>query len=369
MLSNGKVMKLIERENWFYLQMKAKSCSNYSSAGSHCKIAVGSGISASDNDNGFGIIGGFATNEANESFLITSEHVSLAILRSESKKPLKLQNETVNVTIPSSGAKKLALIQAVQGKLAVNTPLNDKFLECILSHYDSDEWKEMMDCKGRDIRLQDIASYLSDNQVSIRPRRNAIHSCSAARNVKYGDGMISVVGDVAAIPIAASEVQHFDLHSSPVIGKPIKGIYSMDEMYQEWTRGMAKEVNVYKKGANDSSYRMEGLIKRPIHVKKPLDCGDKQPHYHYERSNQHLKEDFSVGSEEKDNFKLLLGQYLVQSSPDFGVDGDSGSMVYAESDSAVFIVGTLVGGFMNDGYFVVSPADVLCDGMKWNCDA
>jgi len=366
-LSNGKALRLVEQENWFYFMMQNSSSSKMSSSGSLCKISVGSGISSPDNDNEYGTIGGFATNEVGETFLITAEHVSLAIQRSESKKPLKLQNMDVEVTIPSRGPRKLALIQAVEGKLATNTPLNAKFLECILTHYHSDVWKDMLNCRSGDILIQDLVTYLNENQVSIHPRRDSIRTCSVARNVKYGEGVISIIGDVAAIPIAASEIEHFDLQSSPVIKKPIKGIYSMDDMYQEWTNGVAGEITVYKRGANDSKTRVEGLIRRPIHIKKPMDYSEKRPVFLCERRSQHLKDDPSLSSEVKDNFKLLLGQYLVQSSPDFGVGGDSGSMVYAESDSAVFIVGTFVGSFNNDGYFVVSPADVLCEGLKWNC--
>lgn len=65
-------------------------------------------------------------------------------------------------------------------------------------------------------------------------------------------------------------------------------------------------------------------------------------------------------------YRILIGQLLIQ-TPDFGVGGDSGACVYAESgDGDVFPVGVFVGKFNDKTKFVVSPAEIMMlKGYEW----
>jgi hypothetical protein len=152
-LSDGRRVRIVEREGWFTPQMTSNSLD--SSTPSPGALKVGGGLSGPDCENDFGSIGGFAEDATGERYFVTCEHVIRGARRAELRKPPLLRSKLTKFILPSGGPRKMALITTASAHNP-DKQLNANFLSCLLSHFDTPQWKQLLRSNGSGDQVSDL---------------------------------------------------------------------------------------------------------------------------------------------------------------------------------------------------------------------
>jgi hypothetical protein len=375
-LSSGRKLKICTREGWFSPQMttdgRGVEDSPLGLPTRTSNLRVGGGMSSPDCENDYGSLGGFATDLEGNNFFVTCEHVIMHCRALEMTKPKFSQSSSTQFVFPSGGPRKFDLIAAAD---AINPEqkLNANFLGCLLTKYETSNWKEILHCDhDRDITLRDVSNYLSENQTFLTVANSDIHLFSSQPcDVPSGDNVpLRISGDLAAVKISSELFNSLTPHSFQIRSKPVIGFVTLKTMFEEWTRG-TQSITVNLSGANDRLEPIEGDIARPVHVKTPYQTSSR---FVFDYTSKSLKQESVAAGEAKP--KVLFGQYLISAPKMFGSGGDSGGMVYANGTDGMFIVGTFVGSLNGLSSFIATPADVLSHSsrgnsspeLQWRCD-
>jgi hypothetical protein len=350
-LSDGRTLKVCEKEGWFCTHMQTSSAGGGGNVEIHQAppdISIGGGMSSPDCENDYGSIGGFAVDKNGDHYVVTCEHVVVEARRREKAQPVFLQSKKTKFVFPSEGPRKFQLISA---SAAINEQmkLNPNFWYCLLNKFDTPAWRVMLGIDSdRDITLRDIKQFLTHDQTHIAVPNTDVYeySCTPCE-LEYGHGIkILAHGDLAAIKLPQDIFNKLDQSSFEIRSKPVIGVVTMRDMFAAWCEG-THSIPVYKAGVNETPTRIQGKILKSGNFKAPINTifVDEYP-------SKTLKEG-------NGDYKILLAQYVVSAPQSFGRGGDSGGVVYCDATDGMHIVGTYVGSFNDSGLFAVAPAEVL----------
>eukprot|EP01035_Chromulina_nebulosa_P023070 gene23070-29892_t len=275
----------------------------------------------------YGTIGGFVYKDNNR-YILTNEH----IVKTLNEKSV-LSNK-LSLISPSFGPR---MNEIIKDQHFNQNPSRDiTFLEVLLDNRSNIKLKRainenfiMSNSQSQviEITLQEIYNYLHDSQIEIIINKDNVLNITKLYDTNLFSENLQISGNISLIAI-----------NSDILTESIKvdRIVTLEDI---WNLG--QQIKVTKKGA--SSGFTVGLISRPAHVKD-----------YFEGFLSEYRGDILKP-------RVLYNQILVaQVDGPFGTFGDSGSLVYIDSEDGIIVIGVFVGKLNeNDNFFVVSPAEIL----------
>lgn len=369
-LRSGKQVKVVIKEGWIEVDQMSKKNSNNKQTSKFqgqpitsaaitnpsprkglVSFSMGDGISLVGLDETYGTIGGFVKKEG-KFYAVTNEHVVAKAMKERDVKSFMKADLTFRS--PSIGAKAMQLKR--DGEIAANTATgggglfsflmkahNNLSLKQILSPHPYTQSQK----KGApshppnpQITLTEVRDFLYSGQNDFSTEYDSIQffNTDLQANITLCSEPITISGDVALIPMPNG------LKEKESSGRTVM-MLTLNDMINSWQKDKGN-LKVYKIGATTGL--TTGEITRPIHINKPIPTTDQLIVKH-------------PTSKILSNRITLLNQIIV-SAFKFGDSGDSGSLVYYDSDpadmtSVIYAVGTFLGKLDKaDHLFIVTPS-------------
>lgn len=317
-------------------------------------IRIGTTFSSTDVENGYGSLGALvtksnnlATSEGKEFFFLTCEHVFSKIetittssRRSTFRAPPMLQ-------FPSIGYRKAQVIQEVMpGKIlsiAHVEEIGKRFVDTLLRSPPHALANLFTDLQGLQAFIHNQMNVQYDEMVKLDTTIT-----KSINGLKGGTQSIDVNGDVqlmkihpAALPTVLTSYENF----TSLLDYPIDyRILKMQDVADLLTELPQCTLHVIKPSAINR-YPNEGLIHRTCHLAD---------------HDIFMKK---TGTREWVG-RILYNQLLIHAdNNNFGISGDSGTMVFAEIDHVCYPLGIFIGSFTSTfpGYFIATPLEFVID--------